>query len=158
MGGLFYFYRSFLSACINTNWRTVIALLIAAQAAMLLSNGFRSTVDPYLGIAVMFCLLSASQDRCASNAQDFVGRASYHLFIGHMPIAAVLVIGLGLRPNAVVFATTVVVALALSAWLVPLERSINVVRQRIVNAGLAPAVPGLSFWGVRWQSSRDVGR
>ena len=60
MGGLFYFHRSFLSACIKANWRTVIALLIAAQAAMLFSDGFRSTVDPYLGIAVMFCLLSVS--------------------------------------------------------------------------------------------------
>jgi peptidoglycan/LPS O-acetylase OafA/YrhL len=136
MGGLFYFHRSFLSACIKANWRAVIALLIAAHAAMLLSNAFRSNVGPYLGIAVMFCLLSVSQDRRASNAQDFVGRASYHLFIGHMPIAAVLVIGLGLRPNAVVFLATIVVALALSTWLVPMERSINVGRQRIVNPGL----------------------
>jgi hypothetical protein len=59
-----------------------------------------------------------------------------------MPIAAVLVTGLGLRPNsAFVFLATMVVALALSTGLVPMERTINVVRLRI-SRSVSPAHAG----------------
>jgi peptidoglycan/LPS O-acetylase OafA/YrhL len=81
---------------------------------------------------VIFCLLSVYTGEPASGTQDFFGRASYHLFLGHMPIAAVLVTGLGLRPNsAFLFLATMVVALTLSTGLVPTERIINVARLRI---------------------------
>ena len=66
--------------------------------------------------------------------EDFFGRASYHLFIGHMPIATVLVTGLKLRQSGVsVFVAAVISALALSTLLVPMERNINVLRQRIAK-------------------------
>jgi hypothetical protein len=69
-----------------------------------------------------------------NSTQDFFGRASYHLFIGHMPITAVLVTGLNLRQGSVfVFLAAVIVALALSLGLVPLERNMNVMRQRIAK-------------------------
>jgi peptidoglycan/LPS O-acetylase OafA/YrhL len=134
MGGLFYFHSRFLSGWINANWRALIVLLVAAHAAMFLGNALSTTVAPYLGIGLMFCLLSIWNGKPANNAQDFFGRASYHLFIGHMPIAAVLVTGLKLRQGSIlVFLAAIVAALALSALLVPLERNINIVRQRLAR-------------------------
>jgi peptidoglycan/LPS O-acetylase OafA/YrhL len=134
MGGLFYFHSRSLRGWINANWRAFIVLLAAALAATFLGSAISATVGPYLGIGVMFCLLSAWNGQSGNSIQDFFGRASYHLFIGHMPIAAVLVIGLELRQGSVfVFLAAVIVALALSLGLVPLERNINVMRQRIAK-------------------------
>jgi peptidoglycan/LPS O-acetylase OafA/YrhL len=132
MGGLFYFHQRALSFWITANLRVLIALLIAGHAAMFLGNALTATIGPYLGIGVIFFLLSVWTGKIASGTHDFFGRASYHLFIGHMPIAAVLVTGLGLRPESVfVFFGTMIVALAFSTGLVPMERTINTVRHRI---------------------------
>jgi len=94
MGGLSYFHRDALSVWIKASWRALIVLLIAGHAAMFLGNTLTITIGPYIGIGVMFCLLSVWTGEIASRTQDFFGRASYHLFISHMPIAAVLVTGL----------------------------------------------------------------
>jgi peptidoglycan/LPS O-acetylase OafA/YrhL len=135
MGGLFRFHRDALNAWIKANWRALIVLLIAGHAAMFLGNALTATIGPYLGIGVMFCLLSVWTGEIASRTQGFFGRASYHLFISHMPIAAVLVTGLGLRPESMfVFFATIVVALAVSTCLVPMERTINLMRQRISSS------------------------
>jgi peptidoglycan/LPS O-acetylase OafA/YrhL len=134
MGGLFYFHGRSMRGWINANWRVLIVLLVAGHAATFLGNAISATVGPYLGIGVMLCLLSIWNGQSGNNTQDFFGRASYHLFIGHMPIAAVLVTGLDLRQGSVfVFLGAVIVALALSLGLVPLERNINVMRQRIAK-------------------------
>jgi len=142
MGGLFYFHQDTLSAWIKVHWRVRIAVLIGAHAAMFLGDALSATIGPYLGIGMIFCLLSVWSGGVASGTQDFFGRASYHLFLGHMPIAAVLVTGLGLRPNsAFVFLATIVVTLALSTGLVPMERTINVVRLGI-SRSVSPAHAG----------------
>jgi peptidoglycan/LPS O-acetylase OafA/YrhL len=134
MGGLFYFHSRSLRGWINANLGALIVLLVAAIAATFLGNAISATVGPYLGIGVMFCLLSVWNGQSGNSTQDFFGRASYHLFIGHMPIAAVLVTGLNLRQGSVfVFLAAVIAALALSLGLVPLERNINVMRQRIAK-------------------------
>jgi peptidoglycan/LPS O-acetylase OafA/YrhL len=115
MGGLFYFHTHSMRVWINGNLRILIVLLIAAIAAMFLGDALSTTIGPYLGIGVMFCLLSVWDGRQGNNVQDYFGRASYHLFIGHMPIAAVLVTGLKLRQGSVsVFLAAVIIALALS--------------------------------------------
>src|SRR5260221_6030436 len=101
MGGLFYFHSRSLRGWINANWGALIVLLVAAIAATFLGNAISATVGPYLGIGVMFCLLSVWNGQSGNSTQDFFGRASYHLFIGHMPIAAVLVTGLNLRTGSV---------------------------------------------------------
>jgi peptidoglycan/LPS O-acetylase OafA/YrhL len=146
MGGLFYFHREALSVWTKANWRVVTTLLIAAHAAMFLGTALTATIGPYLGIGVMFFLLSVSSGEIAGGMQDFFGRASYHLFIAHMPIAAVLVAGLGLAPQSVfVFGTTMVVALVLSMGLVPMERAINLTRQRI-SKSVAPAHDRNTSW------------
>ena len=135
MGGLFYFHRDALSSWIKVNWHALIVLLIAAHAAMFFGDVTTATIGPYVGIGVMFCLLSVWTGETASRTQEFFGRASYHLFISHMPIAAVLVTGLGLRPESILlFFATIIVALAVSTGLVPMERTINLVRQRISNS------------------------
>src|SRR5262245_57717446 len=135
MGGLFYFHRDALRVWIKTNWLALIVLLIAGHAAMFLGNALTATIGPYLGIGVMFCLLAVWKEETASRTQDFFGRASYHLFIGHMPIAAILVTGLGLKAGSIfVFFATTAAALALSAGLVPMEHTINLVRQRISSS------------------------
>jgi hypothetical protein len=135
MGGLFYFHRDALSVWIKANWRALIVLLIGGHATMFLGDLLTATIGPYLGIGVMCCLLSVWTGEIASRTQDFFGRASYHLFISHMPIAAVLVTSLGLRSNSMlVFFATIVVALAVSTGLVPMERTINLVRQRISSS------------------------
>jgi hypothetical protein len=134
MGGLFYFHRDALSVWIKANWRALIALLIAGHAAVFFGNVL-TIIAPYLGIGVMFCVLSVWTGEIASSTQDFFGRASYHLFISHMPIPAVLVTGLGLKAESMfVFFATIVVALTLSTGLVPMERIINLVRQRISSS------------------------
>jgi hypothetical protein len=52
-----------------------------------------------------------------------------------MPIAAVLVTALELRRGSVsVFLAAVILALVLSALLVPMERNINVIRRRITKS------------------------
>src|SRR5262249_4443449 len=77
MGGLFYFHQDTLSARIKAHWRVLIAILIGAHAAMFLGNALSVTIGPYLGIGVMFCLLSVCMGETASGTQDFFGRASY---------------------------------------------------------------------------------
>jgi len=86
MGGLFYFHQGALRVWIKTNWLALIVLLIAGHAAMFLGNALTATIGPYLGIGMMFCLLAVWKGETASRTEDFFGRASYHLSIGHMPI------------------------------------------------------------------------
>jgi peptidoglycan/LPS O-acetylase OafA/YrhL len=135
MGGLFYFHKLSISQWINAKWLPVGAMLVVSVIALFMSSTLNVTIAPYLGIIAMFCLLSRWDDRQANSVQDFFGRSSYHLFIAHMPISAVLIVGLHWTANTVaILIGTVAVALVLSAGLVPLERSINVFRQRIVRA------------------------
>ena len=130
----FYFRDRSLSCRINANRWALIVLLMAAHAVMLLGDVVSRTVAPYLGTGAMFVLLSIWDGKPGNNMQDFFGRASYHLFIGHMPIAAVLVTGLKLtQESLVVFLSAAVISLALSAELVPIERYINITRLRIAD-------------------------
>jgi peptidoglycan/LPS O-acetylase OafA/YrhL len=135
MGGLFHFHRRSISGRIKSNLRALLVLLVGAHAAMLLGDVLSATVGPYLGIGVMFFLLSIWNGQPGNNTQDFFGRASYHLFIGHMPIAAVLVTGLQFKPGSIpLFVAAIILSFVLSAVLVPMERSINITRQRIAKA------------------------
>jgi peptidoglycan/LPS O-acetylase OafA/YrhL len=134
MGGLFYFHSGSLCHRIKANWGKLIVLLLVAHAAMFLGDAVSTSIGPYLGIGVMFLLLSTWNGMPGNRAEDFFGRASYHLFIGHMPIAAVIVTGLNMTQGSlVVFLTAVIIALVLSVGLVPIEHYVNVMRQRIAN-------------------------
>jgi peptidoglycan/LPS O-acetylase OafA/YrhL len=131
-GGLFYFHKKRVDAWLQAHWRLAIGILGAAILLMFSGPMLSATIGPFLGIPVACFLLSAAPEARATPVQDFFGRASYHVFIAHMPIAATLVVGLHFRADSLaVFLTTLVIALVLSGALVPLEWRINAVRRQI---------------------------
>ena len=130
-GGLYYFHEKSVTVWLKRHFKLVLFLFAAAIPA-LASLAFRSTVAPFIGIPVMLALLARTARTRPTRTQDFFGRSSYHLFIGHMPTAAVLVTGFGIPGNSsVLFAATLVVTLALSALLVPMEWGIDHLRGQI---------------------------
>jgi peptidoglycan/LPS O-acetylase OafA/YrhL len=130
-GGLFYFHRARIEPWLAARTRWFAAALILTQIAMLKSV-VSATIGPFLGIPLMYLLLAWRLDLRPAPAQDFFGRASYHLFIAHMPLAAAVVTGLNIPKNSLpVFIVTTLLALGLSAFLVPLEHRINRLRRRI---------------------------
>jgi peptidoglycan/LPS O-acetylase OafA/YrhL len=134
-GGLFHFYENSISYCFLKHRRVVVASLACAVGAMFAGPVVSATIGPFIGIPGVWMLLSAAHGAASpTQIQDFFGRASYHLFITHMPLAAVLVTGFGVPANTLkVYALTVTGALALSLMLVPMERSMNALRQRIAR-------------------------
>jgi peptidoglycan/LPS O-acetylase OafA/YrhL len=137
LGGLYYFYRGAIAAWLTQHRLALIIAFLGALVAMFGSEVFRTTLGPFIGIPVMWTLLSLSQARSPTNLADFFGRASYHLFIAHMPLAAVLFSGLHFPPSTLlIYVATVLAALGLSGLLVPMERRINDVRRQIASAAL----------------------
>jgi peptidoglycan/LPS O-acetylase OafA/YrhL len=138
-GGLYYFRRGAIAVWLAQHRRAAVISFLGTLGAMFGSEFFRVTVGPFIGIPVMWTLLSLSlsQDYRLTNLADFFGRASYHLFIAHMPVAAVLFNALHFSPNTfLIYVATVLAALGLSGLLVPVERRINDVRRQIAGAAL----------------------
>lgn len=131
-GGFYYFQQKAFVFWIG-RYRTIsIVALAAAGAAMFTGPALSATIGPYLGIPLTWMLLATATDARPIMLQDFFGRASYHLFIAHMPTAAVLATGLHLTPAGItIFVASLAVAFCLSAVLVPIERRINTMRQRV---------------------------
>jgi peptidoglycan/LPS O-acetylase OafA/YrhL len=136
-GGLVYFYRPQLRRWLAAYWKWLAAALLAAEAIVAASLFASATIGPYLGVVGMVAVLAwHGAERRPSRAVDFIGRASYHLFIAHMSIAAILVVGLAVPANTfTAFALTTILALALSGVLVPLEWRLNRMRGRISGWG-----------------------
>jgi peptidoglycan/LPS O-acetylase OafA/YrhL len=152
-GGLYYFHRDPIADWIvRYRGRSVCLLggalvtILATEPAMAVigpmigipalatfsSARLTATIAPFVGIPLTWMLLSSAQDVRATSAQDFFGRASYHLFIAHMPIAAVLATGLHVPTRSIsIYLATLAAALGVSVVLVPMERRINSVRQRV---------------------------
>jgi peptidoglycan/LPS O-acetylase OafA/YrhL len=135
MGGLFYFHRDALKVRIKTNWLALIVLLIAGHAAMFLGNALTATIGPYLGIGVMFCLLAVWKEETNHSHAGFF-RSSVlsplhrsHAYRRHRGDRSRIEGGKHLR----LFRHDLV-ALALSTGLVPMEHTINLVRQRISSS------------------------
>ena len=141
-GGIYYFHQKMIAAWLVTSPWIVKSLLACAILAMFAGERLSATVGTYIGIPLTWTLLAAARDMRPTPAQDFFGRASYHLFISHMPIAAVLVTGLGFPVNGIlVYVVTMAVALALSGFLVPMERRLNRTRQQIACSAGTRGVP-----------------
>jgi peptidoglycan/LPS O-acetylase OafA/YrhL len=137
LGGLYYFRRAAIAAWLAQHRLASIICFLAALMAMFGSEFFRTTAGPFIGIPVMWMPLSLSHGRPPTNVGDFFGRASYHLFIAHMPVAAVLFSALHFPANTLlIYLATVLAALGLSGILVPMERRINDVRRQIAAAAL----------------------
>jgi peptidoglycan/LPS O-acetylase OafA/YrhL len=145
-GGLAYFYRPAMRSWLFRHWRWGLAALLGCEALVALSLFASVTIGPFLGIAAMLALIVwDGGDRRPSPTLDFIGRASYHLFIAHMSIAAILVVVFRVTPNTVlVFVLSVVIALGLSGVLVPLEWRLNRLRGN------------LSRWGRRHGAAAEV--
>jgi peptidoglycan/LPS O-acetylase OafA/YrhL len=140
LGGLYYFHRGAIAAWLAQHRLASIISFLAALAVMFGSELFRTTLGPFIGIPVVWTLLSLAQDRSPTNFADFFGRASYHLFIAHMPVAAVLFSAVHLPANTLlIYVATVLAALGLSGVLVPMERRINDVRRQIATTALGRA-------------------
>jgi peptidoglycan/LPS O-acetylase OafA/YrhL len=138
-GGLYYFRRSNIASWLAQHRVFSIVSLTGAIAAMFVSGFFRATAGPFIGIPVMWMLLSVSRDHRPTIVQDFFGRASYHVFIAHMPIAAVLFTALHFPANSLlIYVATVLAALAISGLLVPMERRINDLRGQIARGAMSP--------------------
>ena len=136
-GGIYYFRRNAIAVWLMRHRWSSVGALIGITLGMS-SEVLRTTVAPFIGVPVMWTLLSISQDEPATGIVDFFGRSSYHLFIAHMPVAAVLFTGLHFPMNSfAIYLATVLVALVLSGALVPMERRINDVRRQIVGAARA---------------------
>jgi peptidoglycan/LPS O-acetylase OafA/YrhL len=152
-GGLCYFHHKAIAGWLQRNFVGSIYLFVGACLIILIcspvmSNVSRAlgvpilalfsgplltaTVAPYLGIPLTWMLLSTGPGAAPSKVQDFFGRASYHLFISHMPIAAALAAGLHFR-RVWLYPSALIVALCLSAFLVPLEHRINAIRDRVTR-------------------------
>ena len=132
-GGLLYFYRPALRRWLARRWHWLIAGMLATEVLVAHSVFVSVTLGPFLGVVGIIALLAwRGAERRPSRAIDFMGRASYHLFIAHMSIAAILAVGLGMPSNSfAVLAVTTLLALALSGVLVPMEWQINRLRGRI---------------------------
>ena len=133
-GGLFYFYRTTVTAWIRARFKLLAILFALAWLSMFAGRWLHATVGPFLGIPFTYLLLTVAGDYRPTRLADFFGRASYHLFIAHMPIGAILVTGAGLTPNKfVTMIASIAVALALSGLLVPLEWRVEGLRRRIAG-------------------------
>jgi peptidoglycan/LPS O-acetylase OafA/YrhL len=139
-GGLFFFYEKSIAYGLLKHRRFALAGFVCAIGAMFAGPAISATVGPFIGIPGVWLLLSAAKGTTRpTRVQDFFGRASYHLFIAHMPLAAVLVTGFGVPANTTrLYALTVAVALALSVVLVPMEHHVNALRQRISRTAKKP--------------------
>jgi peptidoglycan/LPS O-acetylase OafA/YrhL len=143
-GGLFYFYEKSIANGLLKHRGFALAGLACAIGAMFAGPKVYATIGPFIGIPGVWLLLSAARGSAGpTRVQDFFGRASYHLFISHMPLAAVLSVGFGVPAETfTIYVLTVALALALSLLLVPMEHHVNAFRQWI--AGTAKTPPTVS--------------
>jgi len=141
-GGLYHFHRRMISQWILRRRWSTMCMIGALIGAMFSGPLVTTTIGPFMGVPLMWMLLANTRDADATKAQDFFGRASYHLFIAHMPMAAVLAIGFHVRPQSIaIYLATLVLSLGLSTFLVPMEHSINGLRRRIARIGIEQREP-----------------
>ncbi len=141
-GGLAYFYREAMQPWLTAWWKWGLPVWLGAEVLTALSTFIGLTIGPFFGIVAMLALIVwDGGDKRPSPALDFIGRASYHLFIGHMSIAAILVVVFRITPDTVlVFVLSVAIAMGLSGVLVPLEWRLNRLRGQISHWGRRPSM------------------
>lgn len=140
VGGLAYFYRPVLRPWLIAWWKSALVVLLGVEALVAINTFASMTIGPFVGVVAMLALIVWNgAEKRPSAAVDFIGRASYHLFIAHMSIAAILVVCFGMTPSQFpVFALSLMIALGLSGVLVPLEWRLHEMRGRISRWGRRP--------------------
>lgn len=136
VGGLSYFYADPLRRWLMRFGWCVAAALLGCEILVALNEFTSVSLGPFLGtIAIVGVLPWGRDDHRSSWVVDFIGRASYHLFIAHMSIAAILALAFGMANNTWrIFALSLAIALVLSGGLVPLEWRLNRLRSRVSSS------------------------
>jgi peptidoglycan/LPS O-acetylase OafA/YrhL len=131
IGGLIYFHKDTVAAWARHIAMHLTVALVVCELVALLSEFFRWVVAPFIGsigIAILIAVTTVKKNLRA----DFIGRASYHLFIAHMSVVSIIgTAGLTAFNGPVTFVVTTGLCLLLSTALVPMERSIEITRRRI---------------------------
>src|SRR6267142_1916861 len=147
IGGLVYFYQPAMRKLLGKYRIPAFATFGLAFLLSCVSAG-PLTIAPFIGSIVMAALLAAYFDPYKPGGViDFIGRSSYHLFLSHWILAALLIKLSPLQPSTFpLFVATLMAGLLLSVGvLVPLERWIDrrirqTVRPALDQNGCAPLV------------------
>ena len=133
VGGLAYYYRKEVAETLRGAQGTIVALYVIAFVSIAASRMLQLTVGPFLGTALMAASVAIYSDTQSKvRFADFLGRASYHFFIAHWVIAALLVTMLAMRTySPALCAATFAGCFALSCVLVPIEWRIERLRRRV---------------------------
>ena len=136
VGGLSYFFAEPLRHWLNRFGWWMAAVLLGCEILVALNDFASVSLGPFLGtIAIVGVLPWGRDDRRSSWVVDFIGRASYHLFIAHMSIAAILALAFGIpNSNWRIFILSLAIAFVLSGGLVPLEWRLNRLRDRVSSS------------------------
>ncbi len=142
VGGLLYFYYDDARERLRRKPVVILVFLLVTEVACVKSEFFNNVFGPFIGCAIMVLILLWALSDQLTPVRDFFGRASYHLFIAHMSVAAILVVGSPIRlGGAGTYLSTIFICLGLSAFLVPLERRINIVRWRVRSKLKSKSLP-----------------
>jgi peptidoglycan/LPS O-acetylase OafA/YrhL len=137
IGGLVYFYQPAMRKLLSKYQTPALASFGLAFILSCVSAG-PYTIAPFIGSIGMAVLLAADfEPYKSSRVVDFVGRSSYHLFLSHWILAALLIKLSPLQQSTFpLFVATLIAGLLLSGVLVPMEHWIDRrVRQMIRPSG-----------------------
>jgi peptidoglycan/LPS O-acetylase OafA/YrhL len=143
MGGLLYFWKPSLTPFLARYRMVLFSTLALAVAVTWQVHALQFTIAPYLGSIGMFVLIgSIKGDHAELPLADFFGRASYHLFITHWTIGAILIFGFGMTISTLpVLILSVAISLLFSLALVPMEHRVDALRRRIKAIGAQARTP-----------------
>jgi peptidoglycan/LPS O-acetylase OafA/YrhL len=135
LGGLIFFHGARLKPAIDKWAPTIAAAVLASLFVIYRVPALQFTIAPFVGAFGMAALLIYSFGRDFHNSvTEFLGRASYHLFISHWVLAAILIKLTGMRPGSLaLMLCTLALALLLSCALVPMEHRIERWRRQIAS-------------------------
>ncbi len=104
IGGLLQFCAPALRPAINRYIWPIGAGLAAITLLIGLLRPLQFTIAPFVGsFAIAILIICFPSRDIRTKAADFFGRASYHLFIAHWVIAAVLVQAISLRRDSLCY-------------------------------------------------------
>jgi len=131
IGGLVYFHKDTVAAWVRRRVMHLTVAFVLFEVVSYFSEFFRWVFAPFIGSVGIAAFIAVSTIKKDLRA-DFIGRASYHLFIAHMSVVSIIgTAGLTAFNGPIPFVVTIVLCLLLSAALVPMERNIEITRRRI---------------------------
>lgn len=150
-GGILYFRAREARSFLVGRWGWVAVILGAIELPVAVIPALQYTAGPFIGSLVVGAVIVRSvRDARITGPAAFLGRASYHLFIGQWVIAAILAATTPLTLGSLGLTLgTLALSLGLSCALIPLERRVERIRRRVGDAAggvfpgaIAPATSG----------------